>query len=186
MKTDFFQSYGHCWVFQISWHIGCSTFTASSFRIWNRSTGIPSPPLALFLRPTWLHIPGCLALGEWLLHCDFLGREDLFHLLEFWKGRFWWHWVGQNVHLGFCNILLKNPNERFGQINICQFFRVLKEKLPLEIHPLSFFLSFLLLLFQMPLLAFKVSWLTVLVLHRNLTHRPTNYAILFKSSQIGL
>ena len=27
----------------------CSTFTASSFRIWNNSTGIPSPPLALFV-----------------------------------------------------------------------------------------------------------------------------------------
>ena len=49
MKTDLFQSCGHCWVFQICWHIGCSTFIASSFRIWNSSTGIPSPPLALFL-----------------------------------------------------------------------------------------------------------------------------------------
>ena len=49
MKTDLFQSCGHCWVFQICWHIECSTFTASSFRIWNRSTGIPSPPLALFV-----------------------------------------------------------------------------------------------------------------------------------------
>ena len=49
MKTDLFQSCGHCWVFQICWHILCSTFTASSFRIWNSSTGIPSPPLALFL-----------------------------------------------------------------------------------------------------------------------------------------
>ena len=48
MKTDFFQSCGHCWVFLICWHIGYSTFTASSFRIWNSSTGIPSPPLALF------------------------------------------------------------------------------------------------------------------------------------------
>ena len=38
---------GHCWVFQIFWHIECSTFTESSFRIWNNSTGIPSPPLAL-------------------------------------------------------------------------------------------------------------------------------------------
>ena len=26
------------------WHIECSTFTASSFRIWNSSTGIPTPP----------------------------------------------------------------------------------------------------------------------------------------------
>ena len=44
-----FQSCGHCWVFQISWHIECSTFTASSFRIWNSSTGIPSHPLASFV-----------------------------------------------------------------------------------------------------------------------------------------
>ena len=28
--------------------------------------------------PTWLHIPGCLALGEWSHHRDYLGREDLF------------------------------------------------------------------------------------------------------------
>ena len=49
MKTDLFQSCGHCWVFQICWHIECSTFTASSFRIWNSSAGIPSPPLALFI-----------------------------------------------------------------------------------------------------------------------------------------
>ena len=49
MKTDLFLSCGHCWVFQICWHIECSTFTASSFRIWNSSTGIPSPPLPLFV-----------------------------------------------------------------------------------------------------------------------------------------
>ena len=49
MKTDLFQSCGHCWVFQICWHIECSTFIASSFRICNISTGIPSPPLALFV-----------------------------------------------------------------------------------------------------------------------------------------
>ena len=48
-ETDFFQSYGHCWVFQICWHIECGTFIASSFRIWNSSTGIPSLPLALFI-----------------------------------------------------------------------------------------------------------------------------------------
>ena len=48
-KVTFFQSCGHCWVFQICWHIECNTFTASSFRICNSSSGIPSPPLALFL-----------------------------------------------------------------------------------------------------------------------------------------
>ena len=34
--------------FQICWHIKCSTLTALSFRIWNNSAEIPSPPLALF------------------------------------------------------------------------------------------------------------------------------------------
>ena len=67
-----FQSWSHCWVFQICWHIECSTFTASSFRILNSSTGIPSPPLAL------LHIPGCVALGKWSHRCGYLGHEDLF------------------------------------------------------------------------------------------------------------
>ena len=49
VKTDLFQSCGHCWIFQICWHIEFSTYTALSFRIWNSSTGIPSPPLALFV-----------------------------------------------------------------------------------------------------------------------------------------
>ena len=44
-----FLVHGHCWVFQICWHIVYSTFTASSFRIWKSSTRIPSPPLALFV-----------------------------------------------------------------------------------------------------------------------------------------
>ena len=82
MKTDLFQSCAHSWVFQICWHIECSTFTASSFRIWNSSAGILSPALALFvvmlLRSTWLCTPGCLALGEWSHHHGCLGHSDLF------------------------------------------------------------------------------------------------------------
>ena len=31
------------------WHINCSTFTASAFRIWKSSTGIPSPSLGLIM-----------------------------------------------------------------------------------------------------------------------------------------
>ena len=49
MKTDLFQSYGHCWVFQICWHIECSPLIASFFRILNSPAGISVPPLALFL-----------------------------------------------------------------------------------------------------------------------------------------
>ena len=77
-----FQFCGHCWVFHICWYIECSTFTGSPFRIWNTSTRIPSPPLALFivmfLRPTWLHIPECLALCEWSHHHGYLGQEVMF------------------------------------------------------------------------------------------------------------
>ena len=49
MKTDLSQSCSHCWIFQICWHIEYRILTASSFRIWNSSAGIPSHPLALFV-----------------------------------------------------------------------------------------------------------------------------------------
>ena len=70
MKTDLFQSCGHCWVFQIFWHIECSTFTASSFRIWNSSTGMPSPPLALFvvmLPKAHLTLPSWMSGSRWVI-----------------------------------------------------------------------------------------------------------------------
>ena len=66
--------------FQICWHIECSTSTAASFMIWNSSAGIPSPSLKL-VRPTWLCIPGCLAVGEWPHHGGYLGHEDVFRIV---------------------------------------------------------------------------------------------------------
>ena len=39
-KNDLFQSCDHCWVFQICWHVECSTLAAASFRIFNSSAGI--------------------------------------------------------------------------------------------------------------------------------------------------
>ena len=81
-KNWLFQSLGHCWVFQICWHIQCSTFTASYFKIWNSSTGIPSPPLALFLvllPKVYLSLhPEGLGIGEWSHHRGYLGHEDFF------------------------------------------------------------------------------------------------------------
>ena len=79
MKTNLFQSRGHCWVFLICWHIEYSTFTASSFRISYSSAEIPLPPLALFIvmlpkdnlnsqfrmpGSRWVITKSCLA--EWL------------------------------------------------------------------------------------------------------------------------
>ena len=72
MKTDLLQS----WVFQICWHIKYSTFTASSFRIWNSSTGIPSSPLALFvvmLPKAHLTSHSRMSGSRWSHHCDYLG-----------------------------------------------------------------------------------------------------------------
>ena len=78
MKTDLFQSYGHCWVFWICWHIEDITLTASSLRILNSSAEIPSPPLALFIvmlpKVHWLHTPGYMALGVSPHHHGYLGR----------------------------------------------------------------------------------------------------------------
>ena len=49
MKTDLFQSREHCWDFQICWHVECSTWAESSFRILNSSARIILPPLAFVL-----------------------------------------------------------------------------------------------------------------------------------------
>ena len=82
MKTDLFQAYGHCWVFQICWQIECRTLTALSFRIWNSSTGIPSPPLALFivmLAKAYLTLDSRMPASRWVITPSWLsGSEDLF------------------------------------------------------------------------------------------------------------
>ena len=82
MKTDLFQSCGPCWVLQICWHTECSTFTASLFRIWNSSVGIPSPPLALFvvMLPKAHLTSGSRLFGSrWVVTPSWLsGSRDLF------------------------------------------------------------------------------------------------------------
>ena len=55
---DFLWDWNETWPFPVLWPLlsfpnllayWVQAFTASSFRIWNSSTGIPSPPLALFV-----------------------------------------------------------------------------------------------------------------------------------------
>ena len=75
MKTDLFQFCGHCWVFQMCYHIECSILTASSYRIWSSSAGIPSPPLALFivmLHKTYLISYSRMSGCRWVIyHCGY-------------------------------------------------------------------------------------------------------------------
>ena len=85
MKTDCFQSCGHRSVFQICWHIECSSFIASSFWIWNSSTGIPLPSLALFVvvlpkaqltllafQDDWLSVSDHTIVVIWVMNIFFL------------------------------------------------------------------------------------------------------------------
>ena len=77
-KIDLFQSCGHCWVFKICGHIECSTFTASSFRIWNNSTGISSLPLALFIvmhPKTQLTLHSRMSGSRWVIIPPWLSRS---------------------------------------------------------------------------------------------------------------
>ena len=76
-----FQPCGHCWVFQICWHIECSTFTASSFRIWYSSTGIPSPLLALILPKTHLTLQSRMSGSRVITPSWLSGYEDLFCII---------------------------------------------------------------------------------------------------------
>ena len=48
-ENGLFQCCGLGWVFQICWNIECSALAETSFRIWNSSTEIPSPPLGFFI-----------------------------------------------------------------------------------------------------------------------------------------
>ena len=78
MKTELFQSCGHCWVSQIHWHIECSTFTASPFMIRNCSTGNPSPPLALsvvILPKAYLTTHSRMSGSRWVITPPRLSRS---------------------------------------------------------------------------------------------------------------
>ena len=71
-ENNFFQSCGHCWVFQICWHIECTTFTTSSFRIWNSSTGIRRRQW----HPTPVFLPGKSHGQRSLVGCSPWGRQE--------------------------------------------------------------------------------------------------------------
>ena len=70
MRIDFFQSCGHCWVFQICWHIQCNTLIASSFTVLNssRRQWHPTPVLLPGKSHGWRSLVGCSPWGRWVGH----------------------------------------------------------------------------------------------------------------------
>ena len=125
MKTNLFQSCGHCWVFQMCWHIECSIFTASSFRIWKSSSGIPSPLLALFVvmlpkahltshsrmsGSKWVILPSWLS-GSWIsfLYSSSVFLPSLLNIFCFYQVHtisvlYWAHFC-MKCSLGISNFL---------------------------------------------------------------------------------
>ena len=116
MKTDLFQSCGHCWVFHICWHIECSTFTASSFSIWNGWTGIPSPPLALFIV--------MLPKAHLTLHCRMSGSRWV--ITTSWLYGSWRSFLYSSVYS--CHFLLISWNE----CHILDWINILDWMLPIQ------------------------------------------------------
>ena len=105
MKTDLFQSCGHCWVFQICWHIECSTFTVLSFRIWNSSTGIPSPSLSLLVvMPPKAHLTS---------HSRMSGSRWL--ITPLWLS---WSWRSclYNSSVYCCHFLISSASVQFSSV----------------------------------------------------------------------
>ena len=70
---------------KICWHTECSPFTASSFRIWNCSAGIPSSLLSLFivmLPKAHLTLHCRMSGSMWVISPSWLlGHEDLFYIV---------------------------------------------------------------------------------------------------------
>ena len=78
MKTDLFQSCGHCWVFQFAgilsaalWQHHLLGFEIAQL-VFYYLHSCCSP--WYFLSPTWLCIPRYLVLHEWLQHHGYLGH----------------------------------------------------------------------------------------------------------------
>ena len=95
MKTDFSSPVATA-EFSKFWHIECSTFTASSFKIWNSSTGIPSPTLA------WDR-----AKYIWSHSVESPWERDLEN-----KQVQWQNWIAKSVTWGCKNSRRKSANGR--------------------------------------------------------------------------
>ena len=123
MKTDLFQSYSHCRIFQICWHMECSTFTASSFRIWNSPAGVPSPPLALFmviLLKAYLTSHSKMSSSRWVITLSLLSVLCFLFFIILLKisllcilSTFSWYFLLRLGPYSFCPLLCHSLHEMF-------------------------------------------------------------------------
>ena len=120
MKTDLFQFRGHCWVFQICWHIECSTLIASSLRIWNSSTGIPSPSLASFI----------VMLPKAHLTSHFRMSGSSWVITPFWLSGSWRSFFLYSSSVYSCHLFLIS-SASLGPYHFCPYCAYLAWNVPL-------------------------------------------------------
>ena len=120
MKTDLFQSCSHCWVFQIFWHIECSTFIASSFKIYPLFT--PNQTCTGRISEKSYHVcccsvaQSCPTLSD-PINCRVPGFHVLHCLLEF--AQIHAHWISDpSNHLILRCSLLLLPSSIFPSIRV--------------------------------------------------------------------
>ena len=137
VKTNLFQSCGHCWVSQSCWRIECSTLAASSFRVWNGSAVILSPPLALFIV--------ILPKGHLTSHSRLSGSRWV--IISSWLSRSLWPFL-YNSSVYFCYLFLIS-SASLRSLQLLSFIvPIFAGNIPLE-SPifLKIYLVFLILLF---------------------------------------
>ena len=83
MRIGLFLSCDHCWVFQICWHIECSTLIASSFRVLNISAGISSSLLTVVLPKAHLTSHSWMSGSGWVTTALWLYRSWRRFFIEF-------------------------------------------------------------------------------------------------------
>ena len=120
MKTDLFQSCGHCGEFQICWHIEYSTFIASSLRIWNSSTGIPSPSLASFI----------VMLPKAHLTSHFRMSGSSWVITPFWLSGSWRSFFLYSSSVYSCHLFLIS-SASLGPYHFCPYCAYLAWNVPL-------------------------------------------------------
>ena len=129
-------SLSHCSVFQICWHIKCSTLTVSSLRNWNSSAGIPSPPLALFavMLPK-AHLTSHSRMSgssEWSHHRGYLGHWHDFSIFmaEYYSVVYMYHIIfthsSVHGHLGcFYDLAIVNSVTVIIGVNVSFLITIL-------------------------------------------------------------
>ena len=163
MKTDLLQSCGYCWVFQICWHIECSTFTAS-FWIWNSSDQIELLKRPCVNSAGSMHPPWVTSLETTIWNFTVLNRLPFFVV---WSQFFAWSSNSPLTH-HVCDSPASSAVDRwFVHFGICEVFLVCSVSTTCSVSTIIYFS----ILLMYTWIAFLFASLNRIYLSSG-THRP--------------